>query len=150
MSESPSPQSDNEEILEAEILDEEPSRPACRNCGTVFGRVILALLLVVLAIELHAKFGYERTLAKLRPNAVEAVGKPAGNNQPELKKWSMPLADAEKLVQGFPSKRRESLFGMPIVVLKWFTFSKKNYVIQLHLDAENTVFLVSTEDIDPS
>ena len=145
MSESPSPESPDEEILEAEIVDDKPS--AGRKCGTIFGRVLLVALLGVLVIELHGKFGYERTLTTLRANASKVVGEQIAGDRPDLEEWTLPLAEAEKCVSGFPSKSRRMLFGSPVVVLRWFSLFK-TYVIQLPLDDDNVVTSLSTDDVD--
>jgi hypothetical protein len=107
---------------------------------TIVGRIILAVLVVVLIIEAHAKFGYDRTLAALRAKASKIEGEVILGQQ-ALEDWSLPLADAEQCVSGYPSQRRESLLGMNVVVLF------KTYVVQLQLDDQNTVMSLTTEDL---
>lgn len=115
--------------------------------GTIVGRVILALLLVVLAIEAHAKFGHDRTLTSLRENASKVMGDVIHGEQ-GLEEWSLPLAEAEKCISGFPSKtRKKTVFQSPVVMLRWFSLFK-TYVVQLHLDDDNIVVLLTTEDVE--
>lgn len=108
--------------------------------------MILALLLVVLAIEAHAKFGYDRTLTSLRESAAKVEGVVIRGEQ-ALEEWSLPLPEAENCVSGFPSKSRKTVFQSPVVVLRWFSLFK-TYVVQLHLDDENTIISLTTEDLE--
>lgn len=131
---------DSEEVVEIAELAETGTK-----WGTIIGRVILACLLVLLAIEAHGKFGYDRTLTALRAKASKVMGDPIRGGAPELEEWSIPLAEAEKSVSGFPSKTRNKNLIQPVVSLKWFSLFK-TYVIQLHLDDENTVVSLTTDD----
>lgn len=114
--------------------------------GTIVGRIVLALLVVVLAIEAHAKFGYDRTLASLRDRASKVEGAVIRGEQ-AFEEWSLPLAEAETCISGFPSKARKTIFQAPVVVLRWFSLFK-TYVVQLHLDDESTVISLTTEDLE--
>lgn len=131
---------DSEEVVEVAELAETGT-----NWGTIVGRVILALLLVVLAIEAHAKLGYDRTLTALRASASKVEGEAIRGEQ-GLEEWTLPLADAEKCVSGFPSKSRKTEFQQPTVVLRWFSLFK-TYVVQLHLD-DNIVISLTTDDFE--
>ncbi len=135
------------ESLDPEIPVDGKSCSTVSKCGTVFGRVLMVLLLGVLAIEAHAKFGYDHTLTTLRATASKIEGENIAGVRPELEEWSLPLSDAEKCVKGFPSKSRRLQFQTPIVVLKWLSLFK-TYVIQLQLDDENNVISLSTDDGD--
>lgn len=114
--------------------------------GTIAGRVLLGFLVVLLAIEAHGKFGYDRTLAALRANAATVMGDALHGGQPELEDWSMPLAEAEKCIKGFASQNRKVVLGTPVVTLRWFSLFK-TYVIQLHMDDDNVVNSLMT-DVD--
>ena len=113
--------------------------------GTIAGRVLLGCLVVLLAIEAHGKFAYERTLATLREKATKVIGDPIQGGAPELEELSLPLAEAEKCVNGFASKTRKSVFGTSVIELRWFSLFK-TYVVQLHLDDDNTVISLTTDD----
>ena len=136
---STSPESESEEVVEIAELAETGTK-----WGTIGGRVLLGFLVVLLAIEAHGKFGYDRTLTTLRANASKVMGDALRGGQPELEDWSMPLAEAEKCLKGFPSQTRKVDFGEPVVVLRWFSLFKK-YVIKLHLD-DNVVISLTTDD----
>ncbi|RLT07266.1 MAG: hypothetical protein DWI21_10020 [Planctomycetota bacterium] len=131
---------DSEDVVEIAELAESGT-----TWGTIIGRVLLAGLVVLLAIEAHGKFGYDRTLTTLRTNASKVMGEAIHGGQPELEEWTMPLAEAEKCVSGFPSKTRKTVLSSPIVVLKWFSLFK-TYVIQLHLDDGDIVISLTTDD----
>lgn len=118
--------------------------PTVPKWGTIVGRVLLGFLVVLLAIEAHGKFGYDRTLAALREKATKVVGDPV-QGELALEEWSLAIADAEKCVSGFASKTREKDFLQPVISLKWFSLFK-TYVIQLHLDDENIVTGLSTDE----
>lgn len=135
MSETPDP-----DVVEiAELAD------SSGKWRTIVGRIVLVVLVIVLIIEAHAKFGYDRTLAALRAKASKIEGDVIRGQQ-ALEDWSLPLADAEQCVSGYPSKRRESTFGMNVIVLRWFSLFK-TYVVQLQLDDQNTVMSLLTEDL---
>lgn len=135
------------ESPDSEVVEVAELAKTGTKCGTICGRVILAFLVVLLAIEASAKFGYEKTLTTLRSNASKVMGDAVRGGQPELEEWSMPLAEAEKYVSGFPSQTRKSVFGSPVVVLKWLSLFK-TYVVQLQLDDESTVISLTTGDLD--
>lgn len=135
MSESP----ESDEVVEIAELDKTRT-----SCGTIAGRVLLAFLVVLLAIEAHGKFGYDRTLSALRAKANKVAGDPV-HGELGLEEWSLPVADAEKCVSGFASKTRKNDILQPVISLKWFSLFK-TYVIQLHLDGENIVVGLSTDD----
>ncbi len=137
------------ELLDPQVSLEGKSSSAWRKWGTVFGRVLLGLLIVVLAIEVHAKFGYERSLAALRGKSAKVAGEPIAGEESEHEEWTLPLAEAEKCLSGFPVKHRRFQLQTPIVVLKWFSLFK-TYVIQLRLDDEDIVVSLNTDDIDLS
>ena len=111
---------------------------------TIFGRVLLGFLVVLLAIELHGKFGYDRTLSTLRANASKVMGDAIHGAPAELEEWTMPLPEAEKCIKGFPSQTRKVVLGTPVVALRWFSLFK-TYVIKLHLD-DNVVISLTTDD----
>lgn len=135
MSDSP----ETDEVVEIAELD------ATRTSwGTIAGRVLLALLVVLLAIEAHGKFGYDRTLAALREKANKVVGDPV-HGELGLEEWSLPVADAESCVSGIASKTRKTAHQIPVIELRWFSLFK-TYFIQLHLDDENIVVGLSTDD----
>lgn len=112
---------------------------------TIIGRVVLGFLVVLLAIELHGKLGYDRTLTTLRANASKVMGDAIHGGQPELEEWTMPFSEAEKCFKGFPSRSRKVVFGSPVVTLRWFSLFKK-YVVKLQLDDENVVISLTTDD----
>lgn len=136
---SASPEEDVVEI--AELAETGP------KWGTIIGRVILAGLVVLLAIEAHGKLGYDRTLTSIRANASKVMGEAFRGRQPELEEWTMPLAEAEKCISGFPSKTRQAILGTPVVVLKWFSIFK-TYAIQLHLDDGDIVTSLTTDGLE--
>ena len=135
------------EAPDSEVVEIAELAKTGTKCGTIIGRVILAFLVVLLAIEASAKFGYEKTLTTLRSNASKVMGEAVQGGQPELEEWSLPLAEAEKYVSGFPSRTRKSVFGSPVVVLKWLSLFK-TYVVQLQLDDESIVIGLTTGDLD--
>lgn len=137
---SASPKSDDDDVEMAELAE------SGSKWGTIAGRVLLGFLVVLLAIEVHGKFGYERTLAALRANAQTVMGDAIHGGQPELEEWSMPLAEAEKCLKGFASQNRKVVLGTPVITLRWFSLFK-TYVIQLHLDDDNIVSSLTT-DVD--
>lgn len=134
------PKSDDDDVEMAELAETGP------KWGTIAGRVLLGFLVVLLAIEAHGKFGYERTLAALRANAQTVMGDTIRGGQPELEEWSLPLAEAQKSLKGFASQNRKVVLGSPVITLRWFSLFK-TYVIQLHLD-EGDVVTSLTTDVD--
>ena len=129
----------SEEVVEIAELAETGTR-----WGTIIGRVVLAGLLVLLAIEAHGKFGYDRTLTALREKANKVIGDPV-HGELGLEEWSLPLAEAEKCVNGFASKTRKEVLLQPVISLRWFSLFK-TYIIQLQLDDENIVTGLTTDD----
>ncbi len=111
---------------------------------TIFGRILLGFLVVLLAIELHGKLGYDRTLTTLRTSASQVMGDAIHGGPAELEEWTLPLPEAEKCIKGFPSQTRKVVFGTPVVALRWFSLFK-TYVIKLHLD-DNVVISLTTDD----
>lgn len=73
------------------------------------------------------------------------MGDALHGGQPELEDWSMPLPEAEKYFKGFPSQTRKVVLGSSVVTLRWFSLFKK-YVIKLHLDDDNVVISLTTDD----
>ena len=134
---SAAPQSDDDVVM-AELAE------SGSKWKTIFGRVLLGFLVVLLAIELHGKFGYDRTLSTLRANASKVMGDAIHGVPAELEEWSLPLPEAEKCIKGFPSQTRKVVFGESVVVLRWFSLFK-TYVIKLHLDG-NVVISLTTDD----
>ena len=135
------------EAPEAEVVETAELARTGTKWGTIVGRVMLAFLVVLLAIEASAKFGYDKTLTSLRANASKVMGDAIKGGQPELEEWSLPLADAEKCVSGFPSQKRQKVLGASVVVLRWLSLFK-TYIVQLQLDDENTVIALSTDELD--
>lgn len=129
------------ESLDDEVVEIAELAETGTKWGTIAGRVIHALLLVVLTIEAHAKLGYDRTLTTLREKASKVEGAVI-HGQQGLEDWSLPLADAEKCVSGFPSKSRKTVLEQPLVTLRWFSLFK-TYVVQWHLEDDIVVGLTT-------
>jgi hypothetical protein len=134
------PKAEDDDVEMAELAETGP------KWGTIAGRVLLGFLVVLLAIEAHGKFGYERTLAGLRANAQTVMGDALHGGQPEFEEWSMPFAKAQECIKGLASQNRKVVLGSPVVTLRWFSLFK-TYVIQLHLDDDDVVNSMTT-DVD--
>ena len=81
---SASPKSDDDVVM-AELAE------TGSKMKTIIGRILLGFLVVLLAIEAHGRFGYDRTLATLRANASKVMGDAIHGAPAELEEWTMPL-----------------------------------------------------------
>lgn len=99
--------------------------------ATLPGRIFLVALVLVLALELHARHYYGKSL--------EAIREAVTTHRDE----GLPLADVEPLIQGFPQQWDRYNLHKPVRLVSYFSLFK-TYVIRLELTEDRQIDVLQT------